>query len=53
MVVGGSGNARTSRNRVDRPTETPSVDANLDPARPANASPIFSRISRSSGVVRA
>ncbi len=36
----------------ERPTETPSVDANLDPARPANASAIFSMIPRSSGVVR-
>lgn len=35
VVVGGSGSAQTSRNKVEHPTETPSVDANLDPARPA------------------
>ena len=37
LVVGGSGNARTIRSKVERPTETPSVDANLDPTRPASA----------------
>ena len=49
-LFGGPGNARTRRNKVERPTETPSADANLDHARPANASAIFSSIPRSSGV---
>lgn len=43
--------------KAERPSETPAVDANLDPARPANANGIFSKyfrgISRSRGVVRA
>ena len=52
MVVDGSGSARTRRNRVERPTYMPSADANLDPARPANANAIFSTILRSSGVRR-